>query len=58
MAFQSRHGVNPNEASNTGAGRGREMRTSLISSPSLTFHDVDEPALMLLKAAILALFNG
>jgi hypothetical protein len=26
--------------------------------PYLAFHDLDEPALMLLKAAILALFNG
>jgi hypothetical protein len=55
MASQRQHRFSPNEVPALATG---EMRTSLISfCYSAACHYLDEPALMLLKAATLALLN-
>jgi hypothetical protein len=59
MASQRHHEFNPDEASSAGAGgRRNDNVVNFILQTYLASHDLDESALMLLKAAILALFNG
>jgi hypothetical protein len=59
MASQRQHGFNPNEASSTGARcpRNGNVVNFLLQTCPAAWHALDEPALMLLKAAILALLD-
>jgi hypothetical protein len=59
MASQRHHDFDPNEVSSTGARcrKNENVVNFILQTYPAAWHSLDEPALMLLKAAILALLD-